>query len=60
MTVLLYNCTTWTLTKLQEKKFDESYIKILRTVFNKFWKQHLTKQQMYNHLPPISQTIQDK
>ena len=25
---------------------------------NKSWKQHLTKQQLYNHLPPISKTIQ--
>ena len=27
-------------------------------VFNKSWKQHLTKQQLCSHLPPISQTIQ--
>ena len=28
--------------------------------FEKSWKQHPTKQQLYGHLPPISQTIPDK
>ena len=28
------------------------------TVMNKFWKQILTKQQQYGHLPSISHTIQ--
>ena len=28
--------------------------------FNKFWKQHLTKQQLYGHLSLISQTISSK
>ena len=27
---------------------------------NKCWKQNPTKQQLYSHLPPISQTIQTK
>ena len=27
-------------------------------VLNKSWKQHCIKQQLYSHLPPISQTIQ--
>ena len=33
---------------------------MLCTVFNKSWKQHPTKQQLYCHLPPISQTIQER
>ena len=28
-------------------------------VLNKSLKQHLTKQQLYSHLPPISQTEQN-
>ena len=28
--------------------------------FYKSWKQHSKKQQMYGHLPPVSQTIQAK
>ena len=32
---------------------------MLLTVLNKSWKQYPTKeQQLYGHLPPISQTIQ--
>ncbi len=30
----------------------------LQAILNKSWKQHPTKQQIYGHLPPISQTIQ--
>ena len=56
--VLLYGCTTWTLTKHTEKKPDGDYTRILEAVLNKSWKQHLTKQQLYGHLPLISETIQ--
>ena len=27
-----------------------------KAILNKSWKQHLTKQQLYGHLPPISKT----
>ena len=40
------------------KKLDGNYIKSLHAVLNKSWKQHSTKQQLYGHLPPISQTTQ--
>ena len=33
---------------------------MLCTVLNKSWKKPSTKQQLYGHLPPISQTIQVK
>ena len=42
VSILLYGCTTWTLTKRLEKS----------------WRQHPTRHQRYNHLPPISKTIQ--
>ena len=32
----------------------------LRTVLNKSWKQNSTKQQLYDHLPPILYTIQSE
>ena len=50
--------TTWTLTKCIEKKLDRNYTRMLWTTWNKSWKQHPTKQQLYGHLPPISKTIQ--
>ena len=58
--VLLYGCTTWTITKRLEKTLDGNYTRRLRDVLNKSWKQHLPKQQLYGHLYPISQTIQDE
>ena len=58
MSVLLYGCTTWTLIKCMKKKLDRNHTWILCAALNKYWKQHLTKQQLHGHLPPISQTIQ--
>ena len=54
--MLLYGCNAWTLTKRMEKKLDGNYIKMLRAIFNKSWRQHLTKQQLYGHLQPITKT----
>ena len=31
---------------------------MLRAVLDKSWRQHLTKQQLYDHQPPITKTIQ--
>ena len=53
-----YGCTTWTLTKRLEKKLDGNYTRMLRAILNKSWRQHLTRHQLYSHLPPITKTIQ--
>ena len=58
MSILLYGCTTWTLTKHIEKKLNGNYTRMLRAILNKSWKQHPTKQKLYGHLPPITKTIQ--
>ena len=58
VSILLYGCTTWTLTKRPEKKLDGNYTRMLRAILNKPWRQHLTKHQLYSHLPPIKKTIQ--
>ena len=58
VSILLYGCTTWTLTKRLEKKLDGNYTRMLRAILNKSWRQHHTKQQLYGHLPPITKTIQ--
>ena len=52
--ILLYGCTTWTLTKRMEKKLDSNYTRMLQAILNKSWRQHPTKQQLYDHLPPIT------
>ena len=54
----MYGCTIWTLTKRTEKKLDGNYTQMSPVILNKSWKQHATKQQLYGHLSPISQTIQ--
>ena len=56
--IQLYGCTTWTLTKRQEKKLDSNYIRMLRAILNKSWRQHPTRHQLYGHLLPITKTIQ--
>ena len=58
VSILPYRCTAWMLTKRMEKKLDGNYTWMLRAVLKKFWRQHPTKQQLYDHLPPITKTIQ--
>ena len=58
VSILLYGCTTWTLTKRLEKKVDGNYTRMLQAILNKSWRQHPTKHQLYGHLPPIMKTIQ--
>ena len=60
MLILLYGCTTWTLTKHMEKKLDGNYTRMLWAILNKSWRQHPIKQQLYSHLSPIMKTIQVK
>ena len=58
VSILLYGCTTWTLTKRLEKKLDGNYTRMLQAILNKSWQQHPTRHQLYGHLPPITKTIQ--
>ena len=58
MSILLYRCTAWTLSKRMEKKLDGNYTRMLWAILNKSWRQHPTKQQLYGYLPPITKTIQ--
>ena len=39
VSILLYGCTTWTLTKRLEK-LDGNYTRMLRAILNKSWQQH--------------------
>ena len=58
VSILLYGCTTWTLTKRLERRLDGNYTRMLKAVLNKSWRQHPTRLQLYGHLPPITKTIQ--
>ena len=57
VSILLYGCTTWTLTKRLEKRLDGNYTRMLRAILNRSWRQHPLKHQLYGHLPPITKTI---
>ena len=54
VSILLYGCTTWTLTKWLEKNLDGNYTRMLRAILNK----SPTRHQLYGHLTPITKTIQ--
>ena len=56
--ILLYEWTTWTLTKRLEKKLDGNYTRMLQAISNKSWRQHHTRHQLFGHLAPITKTIQ--
>ena len=43
--------------KTDEEKLDSNYTRILRAILNKSWREHPTKHQLYDHLPPIMKTI---
>ena len=58
VSILLYGCTTWTLTKRLEKKLNGNYTRMLRAILNKSRRQHPTRHQLYGHLPAITKTIQ--
>ena len=34
------------------------YTRMLQAIWNKTWRQHPTRHQLYGHLPPITKTIQ--
>ena len=53
VSILLYGCTTWKLTKRMEEMLDANYTRILGAILNKLWRQQHTKQQFNGHLPPI-------
>ena len=51
--ILLYGCTTWTLTKRMAKKLDGNYTRMLQSILNKSWRQHSTKHNLSQKLPKL-------
>ena len=43
-----------------EKRLDGNYTRMLQAILNRSWRQHLTKPQLYGHLPHITKTIQTR
>ena len=53
--VLLCGCEAWTVTPKLSKDLDGCYTRLLRTVFNVNWKQHITNKELYGSLPKVSE-----
>ena len=58
--VLLYNASTWTLTKQLSRRIDGSYTKMLRMALNVHWVQHMTNAELYGNLPRVSFKIAEQ
>ena len=58
--VLLYGCETWTLTPRLEKQLNGCYTRMLRTVFNVNWSEHVTNKALYGGLPKLSDKIRER
>ena len=58
VSILLYGCTTWTLTKRLEKKLDGNYTRMLGAILNKSWRQHSTRHQLAKAGRPARTYIQ--
>ena len=46
VSILLYGCTIWMLTKRPKKKLDGNYTRMLREILNTSWRQHPTRHQL--------------
>ena len=57
VSILLYRCTTWMLSKRLEKKLDGNYTRIFRAIMNESCRQHPTRHYLYGHLPAITKAI---
>ena len=54
VSILLYGCTTWTLTKRMEKKLEDDYTRMLRAIRNKPWRQSSSYKATYHPSQKLS------
>ena len=55
--ILLYGCEAWTVTPKLEKSLNGCYTRMLRTVLNINWRQHIPNKTLYGKLPKIGDKI---
>ena len=55
--VLLYGSSCWALTRLQTKRLDGTYTRLLRKALNIPWAQHITNKELYGNLKQPSITV---
>ena len=56
-TILLYGSDSWSLNVALSKKLDGSYTKMLRTIHNISWREHITNKSLYGYLPHTSTVV---
>ena len=55
--ILLYGCSTWTLTKAMEKSLDRTYTRMLGMALNVSWKEHMTNIDLYGNIVIYSEDL---
>ena len=58
--VFLYGCVAWTITPKLAKEIEGCYTRMLRTVLNVHWKQHISNKELYGELPKLSDKIRQR
>ena len=58
--VLLYGSETWTLNQALEKSINGCYTRLLRAALNVNWQQHISNEELYGDLPPVSVKIKKR
>ena len=58
--ILLYGCESWTLNSRQMKSLDGCYTRMLRSVLNISWQQHMLNTDLYQKIPQITSKIRNR
>ena len=56
--VLSYESESLTLTATLEEQIDGCYTRLLRAALNISWRDHISNEELYRDLPPISARLQ--
>ena len=56
-TILLYGSEVWSLNVARTKKLDGTHTKMLRSVFDGSWQDHIPNRVLYGNLPLISEVV---
>ena len=58
--ILLYGCSTWSLTKKLALQLDGNYTRMLRAVINVTWRDKIRNNDLYGSVAKISDTIRER
>ena len=55
--ILLYGSECWALNSSLQKSLDGTYTRMLRTVLNTSWQDHITNEVLYGDLPRVTDRV---